>query len=448
MTRIVWGDPDNRLYETGIDRGVFYPQGSVGVPWNGLISVDEVPSGADIRKDFYDGTSFRQQRASESFAAKISAITFPREFAEYDGLVLAGHKQQTRKMFGFSYRTMVTNDLGESSYLIHIVYNAVVSPSQVDYRTGGGPVNASAFNWDLNTIPEILPDGSFSAHVVINTSIAYPWALTALENALYGTETFEPRMPSILEVIEIFETASYLRITDHGDGTWTADAASGIINEVSLPFSEIRRNLFKDPLGKTVSSTHWGSTAGAPTSLTDLDGKTWARFTRAATGNVRLADIKAGIDILPDTEYRFSFELRSSYARTVTINYRPSVTVSGTSQAMGTVALEANVPTKVDISITTMPNATTSNAGVTIIHDGSVIGDTLDITNVNFELASTSKGDVIHGDRIPRDDWTAYAWLGPVNGSISVKQRQEEYFEITWPSAVWIDTEEYRVSSL
>jgi hypothetical protein len=232
MSRIVWGDPGNRTYETGVDRGVFYPQGSTGVPWNGLVAVSETPSGADIRKSHYDGEPFNQQRTSESFAAKISAVTYPREFSEYDGLSTVGHAQQARKMFGLSYRTLVVDGSGNSYSLIHLVYNALASPSQTNFKSLAGGIEVNAFEWDLNTIPEFLPDGSFSAHVVVNPKIAYPWATDALENILYGTDTFEPRMPSILEVVNLFENASLLRITDNGDGTWTADGPDEAFNIV------------------------------------------------------------------------------------------------------------------------------------------------------------------------------------------------------------------------
>ena len=39
---------------------------------------------------------------------------------------------------------------------------------------------------------------------------------------LYGTNFTEPRMPSVSEIIEMFEAHSIMQIIDHGDGTWTA----------------------------------------------------------------------------------------------------------------------------------------------------------------------------------------------------------------------------------
>ena len=50
MSKIVWDKTGDRLYETGIKKGVLYPIGEngtypKGVAWNGLIGVTESPSG-------------------------------------------------------------------------------------------------------------------------------------------------------------------------------------------------------------------------------------------------------------------------------------------------------------------------------------------------------------------------------------------------------------------
>lgn len=451
MSRIVWGDPDNRLYETGIDRGVFYPQGSTGVPWSGLIAVDEAPSGADIRQAHYDGQMFRQERRHESFAAKISAITFPREFAEYDGLVSAGHKQQIRKTFGLSYRTSVTNALGGTSHLIHLVYNATVSPSQIDFRSLGGSPNASAFNWDLNTVPEILPDGSSSAHLIINTALAYPWAVTALESVLYGDDTGDSRFPSIFEVLDIFENASLLRIIDHGDGTWTAEGPDEAIEIIKTPWVEKRRNLFGDPLAKTTNSVYWGSTAGAPTLITDPDGTEWIRFTRTLTGPIRLVDIKVGATLPSNSLHRFVFTLRSSTTRIITPHIRPDVTNSAITKVVSNQLLEAGVPTRIEFGTNTHTNASTANAGVTFVHDSTNIGETLDIRMVDIEGFWEFPGfgaPVLFGVTEQEEDWRQIRWLGAANASPTVLEECEVSFEITWPSVVYIDTDTYQISSL
>ena len=49
--KLVWDQSGEKFYETGVDRGVLFPmEGAAygeGEAWNGLISVDEQPSGAE-----------------------------------------------------------------------------------------------------------------------------------------------------------------------------------------------------------------------------------------------------------------------------------------------------------------------------------------------------------------------------------------------------------------
>lgn len=239
MSRLVWGEPGKRLYETGIDRGVFYPREGVGVPWNGLLAVSEAPSGADLIENYYDGEKTIAQRNRESFNGQISALTVPREFEEYAGLI-DGRDQQARRSFNFSYRTKVLNDSGdEGSYKIHLVYNAIVTLTSRQYTTLDADAQAMALTWDFATVPEFVPTGEAASHLIIDSSVAYPWVLDSIEDALYGSATNDSNMPGMLEVVAMFENSSLLRITDHGDGTWTADGPAEAIQMLSPTEFEI-----------------------------------------------------------------------------------------------------------------------------------------------------------------------------------------------------------------
>ena len=100
-------------------------------------------------------------------------------------------------------------------------------------------INPAIFEWSLNTVPEILPTGEFSAHVVINPKNAYPWAMSAIEDILYGTGISDSRFPGIIEVVDLFENASILRITDNGDGSWTAEGPDEAISMLDSTSFEI-----------------------------------------------------------------------------------------------------------------------------------------------------------------------------------------------------------------
>jgi len=220
MTRIQWGSFGARLYETGVDRGVFYPNVGPGLPWNGLISVKEDPSGASLNKIFVDGVPYRTQKTKESFAAVLQAYTSPRGFDEYDG----NYGQQRRKPFGLSYRTRIGNDISaDYAYKIHLVYNALAMPTTVDsstLKTDG--LDGTPFSWGISTTPVPIPGAKPAAHLIIDASIAYPEAIQAVEDVLYGSIDGDARLPDPEELLDLFEQHAILVIIDHGDGTWTA----------------------------------------------------------------------------------------------------------------------------------------------------------------------------------------------------------------------------------
>lgn len=207
MSKLVWDNVSDRDYAFGVDRGVFYPLNGPGQVWNGLVSVEESPSEADDRPRYLDGKRIGNRRRQGEFSATVSALTYPSSFSP--GLIAPIQ----RTHFGLSYRTETAN-----GHQIHIVYNAVVSPSQNNYVYDEN----STFQWTLTTRGMKGPGNIVVSHLVIDTSVAYPAAVEAFEDILYGTDATAPRIPDPFEAFDIFEANAILRIIDHGDGTWTA----------------------------------------------------------------------------------------------------------------------------------------------------------------------------------------------------------------------------------
>lgn len=222
MAMIKWDEDTKRFYETGTSHGVLYlknDDGSygTGVPWNGLTAVGEKPSGADETELFADDVKYGSLRAAEKFGASIEAYTYPEEFEECDGShtfipgVTIG--QQPRKAFGFTYRTVVGNDVStEAGFKLHIIYNATASPSEKSYKTISDSPEAITFSWEVATTPtEANIDGkSFkSATFIVDTTKLAEGVndanLKTLMDKLYGTDDTEPQLPSLEEVIKIFK---------------------------------------------------------------------------------------------------------------------------------------------------------------------------------------------------------------------------------------------------
>lgn len=217
--KIVWDATSDRVYETGLDRGVLFPANSSGgyaegVAWNGLTSVNESPSGAEPTPLYADNIKYLELMSVEEFGATIEAYTYPDEFEECDGSkslsegVTIG--QQARKRFGLAYRTKIGNDVdGESyGYKIHLVYGALAAPSDKDYTTINDTPEAITFSWTISTTPVEIEGHKPSATLEIDSTKIDAVKLKAVEDILYGTEDTGPRLPLPSEVLTIVTGAS------------------------------------------------------------------------------------------------------------------------------------------------------------------------------------------------------------------------------------------------
>lgn len=217
MTRLTWTD---KSYEAGVDRGVYFTPGGVGVAWNGLTDVQESPSEVDNLSSHIDGVRVYRRPRGQSFAGSITAFTYP------DALFEDIFSQRRRKNFGLSYRVMT-----DDAYKIHLVYNVLLQVPEIEYTQE--QAEANPFSWNFTTTPLPIPGMKNSAHLIVDAGLAWPSALAALETALYGDESSDARLPSPMEVADIFEVNSILRIVDNGDGTWTATGPDELIVALS-----------------------------------------------------------------------------------------------------------------------------------------------------------------------------------------------------------------------
>src|ERR1044072_3891036 len=90
MPRFTWGDVGDKKYKAGVDRGVLFLAGSdgvydTGVPWNGLTTVTESPSGAESNKQYADNGVYANLLSAEQYDGTIEAFFSPPEFDECDG---------------------------------------------------------------------------------------------------------------------------------------------------------------------------------------------------------------------------------------------------------------------------------------------------------------------------------------------------------------------------
>lgn len=242
MPELVWDRVGERVYETGLDRGVLYlPDGSA-VPWNGLTSVIEQFDNKSSPV-YYDGMKINDLVTLGDFSASMKAVTYPDEFIELEGLKPAKqglfYADQMPQSFGLSYRTQVGNDLdGEvAGYKIHILYNVTAIPSDKTYATTSSDPSIVEFEWDITAVPEEVPGFRPTAHVVIDTREIDPWLLEELLVILYGNTAANASLIPMDELVTLIVEWFRVQILDNGDGSWTAIAESdGFISVVGNEF--------------------------------------------------------------------------------------------------------------------------------------------------------------------------------------------------------------------
>lgn len=225
---LVWDQIGEREYETGVSNGVLYPYDSsakdygVGVAWNGLTAVNESPEGAEATDLYADDIKYLSLISAENFKGTIEAYTYPKEFAECDGsaAIMPGVYvgQQTRKSFGFCYRTSVGNDMvgTDYGYKLHLVYGCKASPSAKAYGTINDSPDATTFSWELNTtpVPAFTVNGvqyKPTATITIDTTkldASVKSNLAKLEEYLYGSTTNDPKLPTPAQVYTLLTKGS------------------------------------------------------------------------------------------------------------------------------------------------------------------------------------------------------------------------------------------------
>ena len=206
MSKLVWDQTGERLYETGVKQGVLYPMSDsgaydLGVAWNGLTAVTESPSGAEATPLYADDIKYLNLVSAEELGGTIEAYTYPDEFAQCDGSatliegVLIG--QQARRTFGLCYRTTVGNDIANNAYgyKLHLIYGALAAPSEKAYATINDSPEAITFSWEFSTTPVNVTGHKPTASIVIDSTKCDADKLAALEAVLYGSESAEPRLP-------------------------------------------------------------------------------------------------------------------------------------------------------------------------------------------------------------------------------------------------------------
>lgn len=202
MVRLDW-DNAFRAYEAGIDRGVLY-FGEEAITWEGLVSVTEEAPVSDLTPLYFEGLIANFSQQLEDYSATIEAFVYPYILDDVilaltDTRTLVSTVKDDDMPFGFTYRT-TGND---GSYKIHIIYNVISVVEIITRATIDDSLDLEPFVFKFYTTPIDVPGCRPTAHFVLDTAVASPSVVFRVEEILYGTPIFNPRLPAISELIEL-----------------------------------------------------------------------------------------------------------------------------------------------------------------------------------------------------------------------------------------------------
>lgn len=216
MAKLVFDELGKRFYETGVSNAVLYPQaddGSYpkGVAWNGITAANESPSGAESNDQYADNIVYLSLTGAEKFEGTIEAFSSPAEFDECDGMKELSKgltvSQQTRKPFGFAYKSILGNDIkgNDYGYKLHIWYGCKAAPSERSHSTVNDSPEPQNPSWSISSTPVAVPGAKPSSVLTFNSTTTPAEKLKKIEDILYGTDEADARLPLPTEILELLK---------------------------------------------------------------------------------------------------------------------------------------------------------------------------------------------------------------------------------------------------
>ena len=216
MAKLVFDELGKRFYETGVSNAVLFPQADdgtypKGVAWNGITAANESPSGAESNDQYADNMVYLSLTGAEKFEGTIEAFSSPAEFDECDGMKelskgLTVH-QQTRKPFGFAYKSILGNDIkgNDYGYKLHIWYGCKAAPSERSHSTVNDSPEPQNPSWSISSTPVAVPGAKPSSVLTFNSTTTPADKLKKIEDILYGTDEADARLPLPTELLELLK---------------------------------------------------------------------------------------------------------------------------------------------------------------------------------------------------------------------------------------------------
>ena len=216
MAKLVFDEVGKRIYETGVSKGVLFVQDETGaypkgVAWNGLTAVNESPTGAEANDQYADNMKYLSLTGAENFEGTIEAFSSPAVFDVCDGMTeiatgVNAH-QQNRKSFGFAYQSIIGNDIKQNEYgtKLHLWYGCKAAPTERSHSTVNDSPEPANPSWSITSTPVDVPGHRPTSVLTVDSTKAKPEKWSALIDAIYGTDSSEPYLPTPAQVIQLMQ---------------------------------------------------------------------------------------------------------------------------------------------------------------------------------------------------------------------------------------------------
>jgi len=112
----------------------------------------------------------------------------------------------------------------EAGYKIHLLWNLTALPGHRQFQTLAMDTTPLEFEWTLSSVPEDIENFRPTSHAVIDSRKIDAELLADIEGILYGDVDHDARLPPLKGFATWIRGWQRLIITDHGDGTWSAES--------------------------------------------------------------------------------------------------------------------------------------------------------------------------------------------------------------------------------
>ena len=236
--KLTWDNIGDKIYKAGLDHGVLYPYYDdyyhSGIAWNGLTGLDPNIAGNEVTKLYANNSLNDIVVTDEEFGGTVRCYTYPDEFEEcigYEEPVPGVYlNAQDRLNFGLCYRTLIGSDTDgtDAGFELHIVYNSLVTSSDVSDETINDSATPSEFKFTFSSIPEYTELYKPVSHIRISSLKIDQDRLNALLGILYGTDETDPTLPLPDDVI------AYLTPISGGGDDWDGYPSSSLYPDSTI----------------------------------------------------------------------------------------------------------------------------------------------------------------------------------------------------------------------